>query len=121
MHMRTTAALAVVLALSLSATPSMAKGSHVMDGKASWYSLPGQKMANGVRMNPRLVTVAHKTLPLGTKVCITNLENGITVKNIPVTDRGPYVRGRVFDASKALGIKLGLIPKGYARVHGWIC
>lgn len=115
------AATLVALSLSLSACPSMAKGSHDMDGEASWYSLPGQKMANGIRMNPHRITVAHKTLPLGTNVCITNLENGITVKNIPVTDRGPYIRGRVFDASKALGIELGLISKGTAKVHGWVC
>lgn len=121
MHMRTMAATLVALSLLLSASASMAKGSHDLDGKASWYSLPGQKMANGIRMNPHLITVAHKTLPLGTNVCITNLENGITVRNIPVTDRGPYIRGRVFDASKALAKKLDFIPAGTAKVHGWVC
>jgi rare lipoprotein A len=120
MHMRTTAALVVALVLSapLSLSASMA---HDLTGKASWYSLPGNKMANGQIFNPSRISVAHKTLPLGTNVCITNLDNGITVRNIPVTDRGPYIKGRVFDASKALARKLGFIPAGTAHVKGWVC
>ena len=117
--MRTIAAL--VVALVLSTLFSSASIAHDMTGKASWYSLPGQKMANGDRMNPNRITVAHKTLPLGSTVCITNLDNGITVRNIPVTDRGPYIKGRVFDASKALAKKLGFIPAGTAKVKGWVC
>jgi rare lipoprotein A len=118
--MRTIAVSVMVLILSALVFPS-ASMAHDMIGKASWYSLPGQKMANGVRMNPNLITVAHKTLPLGSRVCITNLDNGITVRNIPVTDRGPFVKGRVFDASKALAKRLKFIPAGTARVKGWIC
>jgi rare lipoprotein A len=117
MYKRIVAAL-VALLIASSATESMA---HILTCQASWYSLPGQQMANLKKMNPNRITVAHKTLPLGSKVCITNLDNGVTLRNIPVTDRGPYIKGRCFDLSKAGAIKLGFKDNGTAHVKGWLC
>ena len=86
---------------------------------ASWYGKPfhGRYMASGVRFNmhnPHIV--AHKTLPLGTPVRITNPENGRSIF-VWVMDRGPYVKGRAFDLSHAAAKKLGIVGLGVARIH----
>lgn len=88
-------------------------------GKASWYGHPyhGRAMANGriYNMNdPRVV--AHKTLPLGTVVRVTNLSNHKSLV-AKVEDRGPFVRGRVVDVSRAGGRRLGLLEAGVAPVR----
>lgn len=83
-------------------------------GVASMYWQP-QKLAGGGWYNPNGVSVAHKTLPLGTVVRITNKRNGAYV-DAPVNDRGPYVKGRIVDlslgAAKAISFskKQGVIP-----------
>jgi rare lipoprotein A len=84
-------------------------------GKASWYSLPGNKTACGERMNPRALTAAHRLLPCGTRIKVTNRKNGKSVV-VRVNDRGPFVRGRVVDVSKSAGAKLGMIGTGTASV-----
>jgi rare lipoprotein A len=86
--------------------------------KASWYGpgFHGKKMANGDRFNQNDASVvAHKTLPFGTQVRITNLDNG-NVITATVQDRGPFHKGRCVDVSKAGGEKLGLLGPGTARV-----
>ncbi|HXE40963.1 MAG TPA: septal ring lytic transglycosylase RlpA family protein [Azonexus sp.] len=78
-------------------------------GKASFYAkkFTGRKMASGKKMNPRGNNAASKTLPLGTKARVTNLETGqSTVVNIE--DRGPYVKGRIIDLSPATAEKIGI-------------
>lgn len=84
--------------------------------RASWYGpgFQGKPMANGKPFNMHKMTVAHKTLPLGTRVRLRNPENGREI-NVSVTDRGPYVRGREFDLSKAAAAQLGF--RGVARLQ----
>ena len=87
------------------------------DGKASYYSngLHGRKMSNGERYDCNAFTCAHRTLPFGTRLKITNPRNGKSVI-VRVTDRGPFVRGRVVDLSYAAARELGTITSGVAYV-----
>jgi len=78
--------------------------------RASWYAY-GSRTANGDKFNPYGRTVAHKTLPFGTELKLTNPDNGRSV-NVIVTDRGPFVRGRDLDVTKGVAIELGFIDKG---------
>ena len=87
------------------------------DGKASYYSngLHGRRMSNGERYDRNAFTCAHRTLPFGTRLKITNPRNGKSVI-VRVTDRGPFVRGRVVDLSYAAARELGTIASGVAYV-----
>ena len=107
-----TVAVPLIVAL-LSATPSIAE--DVEFGGASWYNLPGNKMANGQMFNPNRIAFAHKTLPLGSLVSVTNLKNGKTICG-PVTDRGPYIKGRIIDATKPAARSLGYFVAGTTKV-----
>jgi rare lipoprotein A len=84
---------------------------------ASWYGSQhqGRLMANGQPFNMYADTVAHKSLPLGTKLTITNPQNGNSVK-VQVTDRGPYIAGRSLDLSYSAARKLGVVENGVAKV-----
>jgi len=62
------------------------------------------------------MTAAHKTLPLGSRVRVTNLENGLRV-NVRINDRGPYVVGRIIDLSRSAARKIGMRDQGTARVR----
>ena len=86
-------------------------------GKASYYSdgLAGNKTANGEKYKPNEYTAAHKKLPFGTKVTVTNLSNGKSV-TVRVNDRGPFVAGRIIDVSKVAAKELGLVSAGVAKV-----
>lgn len=83
-------------------------------GGASWYAL-GSRTASGERMNASLLTAAHRSLRFGTKVKVTNRRNGKSVV-VRINDRGPFVRGRVLDVSKAAARNLGMISSGTAKV-----
>ncbi len=85
-------------------------------GTASWYGpgFNGKQMANGARYNMSAATVAHKKLPLGTRVCIRNPLN-LRVVVATVTDRGPYVGARIIDLSK--GVATALDIDGLAKVE----
>ena len=87
------------------------------DGKASYYSngLHGRRMSNGERYDRNAFTCAHRTLPFGTRLRVTNPRNGKSVI-VRVTDRGPFVRGRVVDLSYAAARELGTIACGVAYV-----
>lgn len=87
------------------------------DGLASYYGkkFHGKKAANGSRYNMYAMTCAHKTLPFGTKVKVTNMNNGQEAV-VTVTDRGPYVEGRVVDLSHAAAKKIGMIRSGVVPV-----
>ena len=78
-------------------------------GKASFYAhrFAGRKMADGKPMNPRGDNAASRTLPLGTKARVTNLETGRSA-NVTIQDRGPYVKGRIVDLSPATAEQIGL-------------
>ncbi|NEQ77705.1 MAG: septal ring lytic transglycosylase RlpA family protein [Okeania sp. SIO2C9] len=86
-------------------------------GWASWYGpgFHGNLSASGERYNQYAMTAAHKTLPFGTKVRVTNLNNGSSVV-VRINDRGPFIRGRVIDLSAAAARILGMIQSGVAPV-----
>ena len=89
-------------------------------GWASWYGKPhqGQKTANGERFSPSQLTAAHRSLPLGTQVKVTNLQTGQHVV-VKINDRGPYGGGkrRIIDLSEAAAKRVGLLGRGTARVQ----
>ena len=91
---------------------------HVLNGTASWYGpgFHGKKTANGEIYDQTKLTAAHKTLPLGTKARVTNLNNGSAVE-VEINDRGPFVEGRIIDLSRAAARALGFIESGTAPVH----
>jgi len=84
-------------------------------GGASWYSLPGNRTASGDRMNPSAMTAAHKSLPFGTKVRVVDQRTGKSIL-VTINDRGPFVRGRIIDLSKAAATKLGFRDAGHTKV-----
>ncbi|MBD1548288.1 septal ring lytic transglycosylase RlpA family protein [Roseibium aggregatum] len=92
-----------------------ASTAFVQCGKASWYALTSMT-ASGERADPNVLAAAHRTLPFGTLVKVSNLRNGreITVR---INDRGPFVKGRVIDVTKAVAHKLGFLPQGVAKVR----
>lgn len=87
-------------------------------GIASWYGpgFHGKKTASGVVYDQNLMVAAHKTLPFGTVVRVTNLENGLQVE-VCVVDRGPYAKNRIIDLSSNAAKVLGMKNKGTARVR----
>ncbi len=86
-------------------------------GKASYYSndLHGRKMSNGERYDRNDFTCAHRTLPFGTRLRVTNTNNGKEVE-VRVTDRGPYSHGRIVDLSYAAAREIGMIASGVAYI-----
>ena len=86
-------------------------------GTASWYGIPfhGRTTANGETYNMNDYTCAHRTLPFGTLLLVTNLANEKTV-TVRVTDRGPYISGRIIDLSRAAAVALGMLDTGTAQV-----
>lgn len=86
-------------------------------GKASFYAdkFEGRPTASGEKYKNNKLTAAHKTLPFGTKVRVTNLTNNQSVE-VMVNDRGPYVDGRIIDLSKSAAEKLGFVNLGLADV-----
>ncbi|HEB76050.1 MAG TPA: septal ring lytic transglycosylase RlpA family protein [Nitrospirae bacterium] len=85
---------------------------------ASWYGkkFHGRLTASGERYNMYAHTAAHKTLPFGTRLKVTNPENGRSVV-VKINDRGPFIRGRDIDLSYGAAKKIGLIGRGTARVR----
>jgi rare lipoprotein A len=85
---------------------------------ASWYGYPyhGRKAANGTIYDMQQLTAAHRTLRFGTLVRVHNLENG-KVTDVEITDRGPFVDGRIIDLSRAAARTLGMQRPGTARVR----
>lgn len=90
---------------------------QVQTGKASFYAdkFEGVSTASGEKYRHNKLTGAHKTLPFGTKVRVTNLDNNQSIE-VTINDRGPYVEGRVIDLSKEAAEKLGFLNKGLAEV-----
>ena len=98
---------AVLLVLAL--TPV-----HAETGIAAFYG--GGRTASGEVSGPNGLTAAHRTLPFGTKVLVTNVRNGRTVL-VRINDRGPYGRGRIIDLSRAAARELDMIRVGTTRVN----
>jgi rare lipoprotein A (peptidoglycan hydrolase) len=86
-------------------------------GKASFYSYSLGKTASGSKFNRDLPTAAHRSLPFGTRIRVTNLANQRSVV-VVINDRGPHVRGRVLDLSLAAARSLGMTDRGVANVRG---
>jgi rare lipoprotein A len=102
-----------VLAVAATGAPLL----PMQKGLASVYSehLNGEKTASGERYDSAGLTAAHRTLPLGAEIRVTNLDNGKSVQ-VRVNDRGPHVQGRIIDLSSRAAVALGM-RAGVARVR----
>ena len=101
---------AVVLGCALGSVSAAAEDTKPLQkGVASWYGpgFHGKKTANGERFNTNDLTAAHKTLPFGTQLRVTNERTGKSVV-VRINDRGPYAHGRVIDLSKAAAEAVGI-------------
>ncbi|ALR15650.1 hypothetical protein M272_02360 [Vibrio natriegens NBRC 15636 = ATCC 14048 = DSM 759] len=103
-------------AISQDKTKSYSR-SHQLTGKASWYSqkFHGKRTASGERYNKGAYTAAHKSLPFGTIVRVTNTANAKKV-DVKINDRGPFVKGRVIDLSQEAFEQIGSIKKGVVPI-----
>ena len=110
----TMAITAVVLGCALGSAPAAAEETKpIQSGAASWYGpgFHGKRTANGETFNTNALTAAHKTLPFGTEVRVTNERTGKSVV-VRINDRGPYAHGRVIDLSKAAEEAVGISGVG---------
>ena len=91
---------------------------HTESGKASYYAMKYQfrKTASGERFNQAALTAAHRTLPFGTRVLVTNVQNEKSV-TVRINDRGPFVEGRVIDLSRAAFSRIGNLSAGIIEVR----
>jgi rare lipoprotein A len=105
------APLQYVLAVGLAAMATIPVRAE--NGVASFYR--GGRTASGETTGPASLTAAHRTLPFGTLVLVTNIHNGKTIV-VRITDRGPYGRGRIIDVSRAAARELDMIDSGTASV-----
>ena len=87
-------------------------------GQASWYGAQhhGKRTASGAPFDQTRLTAAHRTLPFGTRLKVTNLANGKSVE-VEITDRGPYAGNRIIDLSRAAAQALGMLESGTADVR----
>ena len=109
--------VAIGSCLVAAAPASAGGGIRPRIGQASWYG-PGfanRKTASGQRFDPNGLTGAHKTMPLGTHVRVTNLRNGRSVM-VTINDRGPYRGRRELDLSYGAARRIGLLERGVERV-----
>lgn len=111
-------AIACVTSASLFAVQNVDAQSRTIQGRASFYAdwFNGHKTANGETFSNSRMTAAHRSLPFGTKVQVTNLRNGRKAV-VTINDRGPYVANRVIDLSHRAALKLGMVEKGVQRVR----
>jgi rare lipoprotein A len=98
--------------------PPATPGSHVEEGKASWYGVPyhGRRASNGEVYDMHQMTAAHRTLPFETMVRVTNLTNGRQAE-VRIIDRGPFVEGRILDLSLAGAQAIDMVGMGVAPVR----
>lgn len=108
------AALVALLVLGASGTAIAGSGQC---GGASWYGpgFNGKKTASGERFNQNAMTAAHRTLPLGSVVEVTDQRTGKSIK-VTINDRGPFSGGRIIDLSKGAATRLGFIARGTTKV-----
>lgn len=100
------------------APPAKRPAAPAQTGVASWYGdqWQGRTTASGKPFDDRKLTAAHRSLPLNSRVRVTNLHTGRSVE-VTIIDRGPYVEDRVIDLSKAAAMKLGMVKEGLAPVR----
>ncbi len=103
--------------LSSCARPATSWKGYTEQGSASYYAdkFQGKKMANGKPYRRGKLTAAHKKIPLGSRVKVTNPKNRKSVK-VEITDRGPHVRNRMLDLSRAAAERLDVVQAGVAPV-----
>lgn len=108
---------AALILLSACSTQRISPGPGI-SGQASWYGAKhhGKKTASGERFNQRALTAAHRTLPFGTRVKVTNTLNSKSVV-VRINDRGPYSKGRIIDLSRAAANKINMLNRGVAPVR----
>jgi rare lipoprotein A len=97
----------------------LARPGDAMEGEASFYGrgFHGHRTANGERFDMRAMTAAHRTLPFGTRVRVTDLATGKSIV-VRINDRGPFGdRGRIIDLSHGAARALGILRRGRARVR----
>ena len=106
------------MAVCLGACTTVRHGGGIETGKASWYGpgFHGKRTANGEVYDMDAMTAAHKKLPFGTEVRVVNLDNGRSTE-VRINDRGPFVRGRIIDLSRAGAAAIGMLGPGTARVR----
>ena len=106
-----------MLTVSLAVCMGM-NAQRVVDGQATYYGIKshGRKTASGETFNKDAMVCAHRTLPFGTKLRVTNKKNGRTVV-VRVIDRGPFGKGRVVDLSPAAARQLDMMSAGVVPVH----
>ena len=111
------AAIPAVATSALPVTDAADIETEIDGGVASYYGneLAGNRTANGERFDPGQLTAAHRTLPFGSMVRVTNMSNGDSVV-VRINDRGPFSRGRVIDVSHAAAREIGMQRSGTARV-----
>lgn len=102
----------VIVAMVACGAPSRPRNNY--SGRASWYDEP-QLTASGERFDKNALTAAHRTLPFGTRVRVTNTRNGKSVV-VRINDRGPYSRGRIIDLSKEAARRIDMIEAGVVPV-----
>ncbi len=107
--------LAAIGAAFFAFSPPLPAAAADAVGLASWYQLPGRTACGG-RHNPEAMTAAHRSLPCGSKIKVTNLANGRSAV-VTIVDRGPFVRGRIVDVSRGVAREIGLIQRGVGRVR----
>jgi len=105
----------VMLASAYLASEATAGEAHSFSGKASYYGYSG-KVASGGQFNPNGLTAAHRTLPFGTHVRVTDPKTGRSVI-VTINDRGPFGRGRVIDVSLGAARVLGMLGRGIIFVQ----
>lgn len=112
------AGFAIIAAVVFGMVRMFGEGGTVQHGVASWYGpgFHGKKTASGKRFNQHALTAASRTLPLGTRVLVTNLDNGKSVE-VTINDRGPYVDGRIIDLSRAAARRIRMIKPGTVPVR----
>lgn len=108
---------AFAAAMAVASTSFVAPVAAQSVGHASYYGkeLAGRKTASGERFNPGGLTAAHRSLPFGTQLKLTNKQNGRSVV-VRVNDRGPFVRGRVIDVSFGAAQALGFAGRGVTQL-----
>jgi peptidoglycan lytic transglycosylase len=117
MKARTALLLVAISAWQFSPTHLAPTSAQPQTGVASVYSTEsGSKTTSGQKLNPAALTAAHRTLPLGSKVTVTNKSNGRSVV-VTINDRGPFVRSRIIDVSPAAAQVLGFSGLTHVSVH----
>ena len=103
--------------LDQAAPKTLEKSTDLGEGVASFYGaeLAGNRTASGERFNPNALTAAHRTLPMGTKLRVTNKANGKSVI-VRINDRGPFAKNRIIDVSREAAEQISMVRSGTARV-----